>query len=60
MTPRGRQDHALTGPTSRPRITIAAHPITSAVIAILVAADVIMLPQKRLDRPGDAEEQPGS
>ncbi len=27
-------------PTSRPRSPIAAHPITSAAIAILVAADI--------------------
>jgi len=30
----------MTQPTSRPRSTIAAHPITSAAIAILVAADI--------------------
>lgn len=30
----------MTQPTVRPRSTIAAHPITSAAIAILVAADI--------------------
>ncbi len=30
----------MTEPTSRPRSMIAAHPITSAAIAILVAADI--------------------
>jgi Protein of unknown function (DUF3311) len=30
----------MTQPTSRPRSTIAAHPITSAAIAILVVADI--------------------
>jgi len=30
----------MTEPTSRPRSMIAAHPITSATIAVLVAADI--------------------
>ncbi len=85
----------MTQPASRPRGTIAAHPIISAAIAILVAADIffalyapiyssitpkvgdfpffyfyllifmpvtsvalwlVMLLQKRLERPGDAPE----
>src|SRR5215469_9528598 len=39
-TPRERQEDTMTEPTRRPRSVIAAHPITSAAIAILVAADI--------------------
>ena len=40
-TPRERQDDTMTEPTSRSRSMIAAHPITSATIAALVAADIL-------------------